>query len=142
MVGPSPVQPHSTALPRPFPALVLQARSAFLDFLAGVLDLDPAERWTPRQALLHPFITGEAWTGFFQPQADPHTPAPPGEFPSDPMGIPEQSQYVGGSFSQIKVGAVCNCPKGVWQRHACCADSLKNCSVCNFFSQIKMGAGF
>ena len=107
------MQLDNIALLRPSCALVLQARSAFLDFLAGVLDLDPAERWTPRQALLHPFITGEAWTGFFQPQADPHTPAPPGDFPSDPLGIPEQSQYVGGSFSQIKVGAgIDNSPQG------------------------------
>ena len=116
------MQPYRVALLRPSSALVLQARSAFLDFLAGVLDLDPAERWTPRQALLHPFITGEAWTGFFQPQADPHTPAPPGDFPSDPLGIPEQSQYVGGSFSQIKVGAVSRFLECVWQRHACCSD--------------------
>ena len=33
-------------------------RSAFTDFLLGVLDLDPTSRWTPRQAAQHPFITG------------------------------------------------------------------------------------
>ena len=29
-----------------------------MDFLLGVLDLSPETRWTPRQALQHPFITG------------------------------------------------------------------------------------
>lgn len=37
-------------------------REALVDFLLGVLDLDPQTRWTPRQALQHPFITG----GIFQ----------------------------------------------------------------------------
>jgi len=37
-------------------------REALVDFLLGVLDLDPSTRWTPRQALQHPFITG----GIFQ----------------------------------------------------------------------------
>ncbi len=33
-------------------------RDALVDFLLGVLDLNPDTRWTPRQALQHPFITG------------------------------------------------------------------------------------
>lgn len=33
-------------------------REALVDFLLGVLDLSPETRWTPRQALQHPFITG------------------------------------------------------------------------------------
>jgi dual specificity protein kinase YAK1 len=41
-------------------------RSCFTDFLLGVLELDPALRWTPRQAVQHPFMTGErtgwVWT--------------------------------------------------------------------------------
>ena len=36
-----------------------KARGLFLDFLFGMLMLDPTERWTPKQALLHPYITGE-----------------------------------------------------------------------------------
>jgi len=34
-------------------------RASFLDFLLGMLILDPNLRWTPKQALLHPYITGE-----------------------------------------------------------------------------------
>ena len=37
-------------------------REALVDLLLGVLDVDPHTRWTPRQALQHPFITG----GIFQ----------------------------------------------------------------------------
>ena len=33
--------------------------ASFLDFLLGMLILDPNLRWTPKQALLHPYITGE-----------------------------------------------------------------------------------
>ncbi len=29
-------------------------REAFVDFLLGVLDMDPATRWTPRQVAHHP----------------------------------------------------------------------------------------
>jgi serine/threonine protein kinase len=42
-------------------------REALVDFLLGVLDLDPQSRWTPRQALQHPFITG----GIFQVRQRP-----------------------------------------------------------------------
>jgi len=34
-------------------------RMAFVDFCQGLLHLDPLKRWTPQQARLHPFITGE-----------------------------------------------------------------------------------
>lgn len=37
-------------------------RAAFIDFCQGLLDMDPIQRWTPQQARLHPFITGEKWT--------------------------------------------------------------------------------
>jgi hypothetical protein len=47
-----------------------QQREALLDLLIGVLDLDPKTRWTPRQAIKHPFITGEPFTGPYQPAAD------------------------------------------------------------------------
>jgi hypothetical protein len=47
-------------------------REALVDFLLGVLDLDPQTRWTPRQALQHPFITG----GIFQVPAPPRSRAP------------------------------------------------------------------
>jgi len=45
-------------------------REALLDLLLGVLDLDPRSRWTPRQAMHHPFIKGEPFTGPYQPPPD------------------------------------------------------------------------
>jgi len=45
-------------------------RDAFLDFLQRLLTLDPHVRWTPRQAMQHPFVTGEDFAGPFQPQPD------------------------------------------------------------------------
>ena len=34
-------------------------RSAFYDFLTGLMTINPTTRWTPAQALAHPFITNE-----------------------------------------------------------------------------------
>jgi hypothetical protein len=43
----------------------------FSDFLSGLLKLDPAERWTPWQALRHPFLTGAEFDGPYVPDPDP-----------------------------------------------------------------------
>jgi len=40
----------------------LNNRAAFIDFCQGLLNLNPVTRWTPQQARLHPFITGEKYT--------------------------------------------------------------------------------
>ena len=37
-------------------------RMSFIDFVQGLLNMNPIERWSPQQARLHPFITGEKWT--------------------------------------------------------------------------------
>lgn len=42
-------------------------RASFVDFVTGLLNLDPHERWTPQQAKLHPFITGEKFVKAFKP---------------------------------------------------------------------------
>ncbi|CAM6118825.1 unnamed protein product [Calypogeia fissa] len=39
----------------------INARAAFLNFLMGTLHFDHTKRLTPRQALQHPFLTGEPW---------------------------------------------------------------------------------
>ncbi|KAK2957790.1 putative serine/threonine protein kinase [Blattamonas nauphoetae] len=36
-------------------------RRPFIDFLKKILNLDPTQRPTPHQMLLHPFLTGEEW---------------------------------------------------------------------------------
>lgn len=42
-------------------------REAFLDFVKGLLNMNPFERWTPQQAAMHPFITEKKYTGPFVP---------------------------------------------------------------------------
>ncbi|EIW82734.1 kinase-like protein [Coniophora puteana RWD-64-598 SS2] len=40
----------------------LNNRASFIDFCQGLLNLNPIERWSPQQARMHPFITGEKFT--------------------------------------------------------------------------------
>jgi dual specificity protein kinase YAK1 len=48
--------------PSDFTVAELMNRAAFIDFCQGLLNLDPQQRWTPQQARMHPFITGEKFT--------------------------------------------------------------------------------
>ncbi|KAI9661106.1 MAG: dual specificity protein kinase yak1 [Bathelium mastoideum] len=45
----------------------MQNRHSFIDFVRGLLNINPLERWTPQQAKLHPFITQTKMTGPFVP---------------------------------------------------------------------------
>ncbi|KAI0312747.1 kinase-like domain-containing protein [Amylostereum chailletii] len=40
----------------------LNNRASFIDFCQGLLNMNPIERWSPQQARMHPFITGEKFT--------------------------------------------------------------------------------
>lgn len=42
-------------------------RMAFIDFVHGLLHLNPLERWSPQQAKMHPFITQQKFQGPFVP---------------------------------------------------------------------------
>lgn len=42
-------------------------RVAFIDFVRGLLTINPLERWSPQQAKMHPFITQQKYTGQFVP---------------------------------------------------------------------------
>lgn len=44
------------------PTTEMNNRAAFIDFCQGLLNLNPVTRWTPQQARMHPFITGEKFT--------------------------------------------------------------------------------
>eukprot|EP00249_Psilotum_nudum_P023541 c28917_g1_i2 orf=630-3848(+) len=55
------------------------SRFIFIDFLKGLLHFDPHQRWTPRQAAQHPFVTEEPFDGPFKPPAEaPRLPIPHG----------------------------------------------------------------
>ncbi|CAK5281785.1 unnamed protein product [Mycena citricolor] len=72
----------------------LNNRAAFVDFCQGLLDLNPVTRWTPQQARLHPFITGEKFVKPFVPDglAPPAPIAPAVVDPKRPYGglVPSQ----------------------------------------------------
>ncbi|KAK9760161.1 dual specificity protein kinase yak1 [Basidiobolus ranarum] len=45
----------------------MKNREIFLDFVQGLLNVNPLERWSPHQAKLHPFLSGGKFTGHFVP---------------------------------------------------------------------------
>ncbi|KAJ1914720.1 dual specificity protein kinase yak1 [Tieghemiomyces parasiticus] len=45
-------------------------RAALVDFATGLLHINPLQRWTPRQARSHPFITDEPFLAPFTPPTD------------------------------------------------------------------------
>ncbi|KAH6557319.1 hypothetical protein KP509_1Z121600 [Ceratopteris richardii] len=45
-------------------------RLVFVDFLKGLVEMNPMKRWTPNQAEQHPFITEAPFTGPFKPPPD------------------------------------------------------------------------
>lgn len=63
-------------------------REAFIDFVHGLLNINPLERWTPQQARTHPFITQQKFTGPFQPQMNLKT----GSSRSPAPGVQQQQQ--------------------------------------------------
>ncbi|KAF8919835.1 kinase-like protein [Mucidula mucida] len=76
----------------------LNNRASFINFCQGLLDLNPVTRWTPQQARLHPFITGEKYTKpfvvsmFSQPDGLNQTSQTPAADPKRPYGglVPSQ----------------------------------------------------
>lgn len=45
----------------------MKDRSCLLHFLKGILNINPLERWTPQQAMMHPFITGQPFDKSWYP---------------------------------------------------------------------------
>ncbi|KDQ57795.1 hypothetical protein JAAARDRAFT_130674 [Jaapia argillacea MUCL 33604] len=76
----------------------LNNRASFIDFCQGLLNLNPLERWTPQQARMHPFITGEKWTKPWQPNG--HSANHPST--STSAGTPDPKRPYGGLVSQPK----------------------------------------
>lgn len=63
-------------------------RVAFIDFVRGLLTINPLERWSPQQAKLHPFITQQKFTQPFVPPMNLKTPS--GKPPAP--GVQQQQQ--------------------------------------------------
>eukprot|EP01038_Epipyxis_sp_PR26KG_P010567 gene10567-14194_t len=62
--------PNKSKLTPEQKTIEMNRRRCFLDFLLGLLNLNPFERWTPKQAIQHPFITNMPYTATFQPPVD------------------------------------------------------------------------
>ncbi|XP_024357303.1 dual specificity protein kinase YAK1 homolog isoform X2 [Physcomitrium patens] len=46
------------------------SRKVFVDFLKGLIEVDPFKRWTPYEASQHPFLTDGPFTGPFKPKKE------------------------------------------------------------------------
>ncbi|RZB60409.1 Dual specificity protein kinase YAK1-like [Glycine soja] len=64
--------PYRKNLPKEDILKESQIRLALVDFLKGLVEFDPAKRWSPFQASKHPFVTGEPFTHPYKPP--PETP--------------------------------------------------------------------
>jgi dual specificity protein kinase YAK1 len=62
---------------------------AFIDFVRGLLNINPLERWSPQQAKLHPFITQQKFT---QPFVPPMNLKSPTSTKSPAPGVQQQQQ--------------------------------------------------
>lgn len=71
----------------------MREREALADFVKGLLNFNPFERWTPHQARMHPFITGKQFSRPFVPETTPSASHPPGypQHPRQNQYIPQQS---------------------------------------------------
>ncbi|XP_068635359.1 dual specificity protein kinase YAK1 homolog [Aristolochia californica] len=64
--------PHRKNLPEEEIAKENSTRLALIDFLRGLVEFDPVKRWSPLQAVQHPFVTGEPFACPYKPL--PETP--------------------------------------------------------------------
>ncbi|EXJ92846.1 CMGC/DYRK/YAK protein kinase [Capronia epimyces CBS 606.96] len=64
-------------------------RVAFIDFVRGLLTINPLERWSPQQAKLHPFITQQKFT---QPFVPPMNLKSPSSSKTPAPGVQQQQQ--------------------------------------------------
>ncbi|OQR83037.1 serine/threonine-protein kinase minibrain [Achlya hypogyna] len=71
----------------------IAARHVFCHFLRGLLVVDPAQRWTPEQALAHPFVTGDAFDPAFEPPPLRRSPCHRHRVPMLPMPSPQWACY-------------------------------------------------
>ncbi|KAM1407711.1 hypothetical protein ACFX2F_002253 [Malus domestica] len=62
--------PYRKNLPKEDMVKENQIRLALVDFLRGLVEFDPAKRWSPVQASKHPFVTGEPFTCPYKPPSE------------------------------------------------------------------------
>ncbi|XP_057969956.1 dual specificity protein kinase YAK1 homolog isoform X2 [Malania oleifera] len=62
--------PYRKNLPEEDISKESQTRLALIDFLRGLVEFDPAKRWSPFQASKHPFVTGEPFICPYKPPSE------------------------------------------------------------------------
>lgn len=78
-------------------------RVAFIDFVRGLLNINPLERWSPQQAKLHPFITQAKYTGPFVPPSNLKSPSGTNRTPAP--GTQQQMQAEATSKERARAAA-------------------------------------
>ncbi|EIW63358.1 kinase-like protein [Trametes versicolor FP-101664 SS1] len=86
-------------------------RAAFIDFVQGLLNMNPIERWSPQQARQHPFITSEKWTGPWSPLSA-STPAPSQSAPGTSSNSNSSANQNAANAKRPYGGLVPSQPKG------------------------------
>jgi hypothetical protein len=87
----------------------MQSRLVFIDFLQGVLNINPLQRWSPQQARQHPFITGEPFKGPHIPNRIPVLSQPEiqGLKPNPMFSVPSGRKFSYQPISQQYGGIQC-----------------------------------
>lgn len=75
-------------------------------------------RWSPQQALRHPFLTGDRFTGPFQPPPQPHMRARPAPPPPRPDGQAALSPYNSALYQSPVAAILATSPEFHAQAHA------------------------
>merc|ERR1740123_617756 len=74
-------------------------RRGLTQLLGGLLRLQPEERWTPSQALRHPFVMGTPYCEDFRPPPSSPVPPPPEAQVTSPACASGPSVIPDGNFS-------------------------------------------
>ncbi|KAL7721694.1 Protein kinase [Entamoeba marina] len=72
-----------------------ETRLTFIHFVEGLLRYDPMKRWTPSQALHHPFLTGSSFNGEWRPPMNALQQRPADDEPPEMSGSEFCKRYFG-----------------------------------------------
>ncbi|KAI8149476.1 kinase-like domain-containing protein [Fennellomyces sp. T-0311] len=80
----------------------LQMRHALINFLEGLLQLNPVKRWSPMQARYHPFVTGEPYLEPYNPEKHMKSAMQSQKPPTPPTQDPSESAVDGSMESTLR----------------------------------------
>ena len=92
-------------------------------------DLDPEVRWSPQQALQHPFLTGARFTGPFQPPPRVHVRARSAAAPRSADGSAAMSPYNSALYNSPVATMLATSPEFHAQAHAAAMAAVQACAL-------------